>query len=126
MGSVEVKVQEYAYLFVDSSTLIALAKISELDILKDIFGKIAITTVAREEVLIGDFPETEVLNTAMDEWIAVIQKQRLQHRCNTKNHDECNRNQYHAREGIFSYRTDSFLDLLFASCFHQTFLKRLY
>ena len=59
-------------IFVDSSTLIALAKISELGILKDIFGKISITTVVREEVLIADFPETAVLNTAMDEWIAVI------------------------------------------------------
>ena len=59
-------------IFVDSSTLIALAKISELNILEDIFGNISITTVVREEVLIGDFPETEVLNTAMDEWIEVI------------------------------------------------------
>ncbi|MBK5191360.1 MAG: hypothetical protein JJE19_07700 [Methanosarcinales archaeon] len=52
-------------IFVDSSTLIALANISELGILKDIFGKISITTVVREEVLIADFPETAVLNLSL-------------------------------------------------------------
>jgi len=59
-------------ILVDSSTLIALAKIGELNILKDIFGKVSITTVAKEEVLRGDFPETEILKAAMDEWVEVI------------------------------------------------------
>jgi predicted nucleic acid-binding protein len=59
-------------ILVDSSTLIALAKIGELDILKDFFGKVSITTVAKEEVLRGDFPETEILKAAMDEWVEVI------------------------------------------------------
>jgi predicted nucleic acid-binding protein len=59
-------------IFIDSSTLIALAKISELDILKDICGTVSITNDVREEVLIGDFSETLVLKAAMDEWIEVI------------------------------------------------------
>ncbi len=59
-------------ILVDSSTLIALSKIGELDILENIFGKIFITTAIKKEVLIGDFPETDALKAAMDEWIEVI------------------------------------------------------
>ena len=59
-------------ILLDSSTLIALAKIGELHILKDIFGMVSITNVVREEVLRGDFPETGFLKAAMDEWIEVI------------------------------------------------------
>lgn len=59
-------------ILVDSSTLIALAKIGELDILREIFGKVAITIVIRGEVLRGNYPETKVLKAAMDEWVEVI------------------------------------------------------
>lgn len=59
-------------ILVDSSTLIALSKIGELHILENIFGKIFITTAIKKEVLRGDFPETDVLKAAMDEWIEVI------------------------------------------------------
>ena len=59
-------------ILVDSSTLIALAKIGELDLLKEFFGKVSVTTVVREEVLRGDFPETGVLKAAMGEWIGII------------------------------------------------------
>ncbi len=59
-------------ILVDSSTLIALSKIGELYILENIFGKIFITTAIKKEVLIGDFPETDALKAAMDEWIEVI------------------------------------------------------
>ncbi|MEA2032358.1 MAG: hypothetical protein U9N41_02105 [Euryarchaeota archaeon] len=59
-------------ILVDSSTLIALAKVDELDILKEFFRKVFITTTVKEEVLKGDFPETKVLKAAMDEWIEVI------------------------------------------------------
>ena len=59
-------------ILVDSSTLIALAKVDELDILKEVFRKVFITTTVKEEVLKGDFPETKVLKAAMDEWIEVI------------------------------------------------------
>ena len=59
-------------ILVDSSTLIALAKVDELDILKEVFRKVFITTTVKEEVLKGDFPETKVLKAAMDEWIEEI------------------------------------------------------
>jgi predicted nucleic acid-binding protein len=59
-------------ILVDSSTLIALAKIGKLHILKDIFGKVSITDVVRKEVLRDDFPETATLKAAMDMWIEII------------------------------------------------------
>jgi predicted nucleic acid-binding protein len=59
-------------ILVDSSTFIALAKIGELQILKDIFGKVSITDVVRKEVLRDDFPETATLKAAMDMWIEII------------------------------------------------------
>ena len=59
-------------ILVDSSALIALAKIGELDMLKVIFGKVSVTNIVKEEVLRGDYPETEVLEAAMNEWIEVI------------------------------------------------------
>ena len=59
-------------ILVDSSTLIALAKIGELDILREIFGNVNITIVIRGEVLRGNYPETKVLKAAMAEWVEVI------------------------------------------------------
>ncbi len=59
-------------ILVDSSTLIALATVDELNILKEVFGQIFITTTVKEEVLKGDFPETKVLKSAMDKWIEVV------------------------------------------------------
>ncbi|MEA1866209.1 MAG: DUF3368 domain-containing protein [Euryarchaeota archaeon] len=59
-------------ILVDSSTLIALSKIGELDIVKSLFERVFITTAIEEEVLIGNFPETDVLNAAINEWIEVI------------------------------------------------------
>ena len=59
-------------ILVDSSTLIALAKIGELDILREIFGKVTITIVIRGEVIRGNYPETKVLKAAMGEWVEVI------------------------------------------------------
>ena len=59
-------------ILVDSSALIALAKIGELDMLKVIFGKVSVTNIVKKEVLRGDYPETEVLEAAMNEWIEVI------------------------------------------------------
>ena len=57
---------------VDSSTLIALANIGELDIINVIFGKVYITTKIREEILKPDYPETEVLKKALNGWIEVL------------------------------------------------------
>ncbi len=59
-------------ILVDSSTLIALSKIGELDILKNVFGNITITNAIKKEVLTGDFPETEALKVAMGAGIEVI------------------------------------------------------
>ena len=59
-------------ILVVSSTLIALSKIGELDTLKSLFERVFITTAIKKEVLIGDFPETDVLKAAMNEWIEVI------------------------------------------------------
>jgi predicted nucleic acid-binding protein len=59
-------------ILVDSSALIALAMIGELDMLKVIFEKVSVTNIVKEEVLRGDYPEKEVLEAAMKEWIEVI------------------------------------------------------
>ena len=56
---------------VDSSTLIALANIGELDIINVIFGKVYITTKIREEILKPDYPETEVLKDCADKLVNV-------------------------------------------------------
>ncbi|NJD52900.1 MAG: hypothetical protein FIB07_08550 [Candidatus Methanoperedens sp.] len=57
---------------IDSSTLIALAKIGKLNILEIIFKEIYITTVIKEEILREDFPETEVFKDAINRWINII------------------------------------------------------
>lgn len=57
---------------VDSSTLIALAKIGKLNVLENVFGEIRITTKVKEEILGTESPETEVLKEAINKWIRVI------------------------------------------------------
>jgi len=57
---------------IDSSTLIALAKIGELDTLKKIFGTIHITTKIKEEILTSDRPEEEIVREALNSWIQVL------------------------------------------------------
>ena len=57
---------------IDSSTLIALAKIGKLNILEIVFKEIFITTVIKDEILREDSPETEVFKDAIDRWINVI------------------------------------------------------
>ena len=59
-------------ILIDSSTLIALAKIGELDILKGIFGKIHITTKIKDEILKADSPEEESIKEALNTWIQVL------------------------------------------------------
>lgn len=58
---------------VDASTIIALANIGELDILEDIFTQIHITSTIREEILVEDYPETNKIREAVEEWIEVIE-----------------------------------------------------
>jgi len=57
---------------VDSSTLIALAKIGKLNVLENVSGEICITTKVKEEILGTISPETEVLKEAINRWIRVI------------------------------------------------------
>jgi uncharacterized protein len=57
---------------IDSSTLIALAKIGKLNILEVLFKEIFITTVIKEEILREDSPETEVFKDAINRWINII------------------------------------------------------
>lgn len=57
---------------VDSSTLIALAKIGKLNIFENVFGEICITAKIREEILGTESPETEVFREAINKWIRVI------------------------------------------------------
>ena len=57
---------------IDSSTLIALAKIGELDILRDIFKTIHITSQILCEILNADYPEMDAFEKATDEWIHVL------------------------------------------------------
>lgn len=60
------------HVLVDSSTLIALAKIGRLNVLENVFGEICITTKIKEEILGTESPETEVFREAIKKWIQVI------------------------------------------------------
>lgn len=57
---------------VDASTLIALAKIGEVGILKELFGEISITPIIRSEIIKKNFPETDILEDALNDWIKVV------------------------------------------------------
>lgn len=59
-------------ILIDSSTLIALAKIGELDILKRLFETVYVTTKIQEEILKPDYPEKEVFKEALNTWIRVL------------------------------------------------------
>lgn len=58
--------------FVDSSTIIALAQIGELDLLKKFFEKVYITDIIKKEILNPLYPETEIIENAIDNWIFVV------------------------------------------------------
>lgn len=57
---------------IDSSTLIALAKIGELDILRTIFGTAYITSQILSEILNANYPEMDIFEKATDDWIRVL------------------------------------------------------
>ena len=58
---------------VDSSTLIALAKIGELDFLREHYGRIYITEEIKSEVTDGNRPENIRLKRIVGNWIEVVQ-----------------------------------------------------
>jgi predicted nucleic acid-binding protein len=55
--------------FVDSSTIIALSKIGELDLLRKLLGKIYITKTIEKELLVDKYPETDKIKKAIGDWI---------------------------------------------------------
>jgi predicted nucleic acid-binding protein len=55
--------------FVDSSTIIALSRIGELDLLRKLLGKIHITRSIEKELLEKKYPETELIKKAIGDWI---------------------------------------------------------
>ena len=59
-------------ILVDSSTLIALAKIGNLNILEIVFKEVSITSVIMDEILRENSPEKEVLRKAINSWINII------------------------------------------------------
>jgi len=57
---------------VDSSTLIALARIGKLNVLKTLFNEIFITTMIKEEILKEKSPDEDAFKEAIGKWIRVI------------------------------------------------------
>lgn len=55
--------------FVDSSTIIALARIGELELLKSTFGKVFVTKSIEKEILNPGHPDTAVIEKALGDWI---------------------------------------------------------
>ncbi len=55
--------------FVDSSTIIALSRIGELDLLRILLGKIYITKPIEKELLSHEYPETDKIKEAIGKWI---------------------------------------------------------
>jgi predicted nucleic acid-binding protein len=56
---------------VDSSTILALATIGELDLLKNLFGSIEISEGIQDEVLVREGPAKDAINEAIGDWIVV-------------------------------------------------------
>jgi predicted nucleic acid-binding protein len=60
-------------IFVDSSTLIALARIGKLDMLRILFKEIFITAAIKKEILKEESPDAEAFKEAIHLWIRVIE-----------------------------------------------------
>jgi len=58
--------------FVDSSTIIALSKIGELDLLQRLLGKVYITKSIEKELLRYRYPETDKIERAIGDWIITV------------------------------------------------------
>ncbi|MCX9009493.1 MAG: hypothetical protein OIN66_00080 [Candidatus Methanoperedens sp.] len=58
-------------IFVDSSTLIALARIGKLYILRTVFTEIYITDAVQHEILKEESPDAEAFREALDGWIRI-------------------------------------------------------
>ncbi len=73
---------------IDTSTLIALAKIGELGFLNSYHDKIFITEEIRDEVTEKDRPENLVISNNIGDWIEVIEKPDEDHYSGLKGLDE--------------------------------------
>lgn len=58
--------------FVDSSTLIALARIGKLEMLKTVLNEIFITTDIKQEIITEKSPDSQAFKEAMNQWIMVV------------------------------------------------------
>jgi len=58
--------------FVDASTIIALSKIGELELLRKLLGKIFITKSIEKELLCNEYPETDIIRKAVGDWIVPV------------------------------------------------------
>jgi predicted nucleic acid-binding protein len=59
-------------ILIDSSTLIALAKIGKLSILEIVFRQVSVTSVIVDEILREDSPEKEIFREAINNRINII------------------------------------------------------
>jgi len=59
-------------IFVDSSSIIVLSKIGELELLKTLLSKIYITKSIEKELLKYQYPETDKIKAAIGNWIIPI------------------------------------------------------
>jgi len=57
---------------VDSSTIIALARIGGLELLKSTFGKVYVTKSIEREILNPGHPDTAVIEKALGDWIVTV------------------------------------------------------
>ena len=59
--------------FVDSSTIIALSRIGELDFLRKLLDKIYVTKSIEKELLCYRYPETDKIKDAIGDWIESVE-----------------------------------------------------
>ncbi len=59
--------------FMDSSAIIALSKIGELELFKKLLGKIYITKTIEKEILHNKYPETEKIKGIIGDWIIPVE-----------------------------------------------------
>jgi len=59
--------------FVDSSTIIALSKIGELELLRKLLGRIYITKSIEKELLRFKYPETDKIEAVIGDWIMSVE-----------------------------------------------------
>jgi len=59
--------------FIDSSTIIVLSKIGELEFLRKLLDKIFITKAIEKELLHYNYPETDKIKAVIGDWIISVE-----------------------------------------------------